>query len=87
MFKREWVGGTFCAKVYMKNTDYCSVGTTRKLNRSSNIGYFDVCYSLVLQLSVFNSLLYIVILYLLFAGIIVFMRSPFPVIIYKYEQT
>ena len=87
MFKREWVGGAFGAKVYMKNTGYCIVGTTRKLNRSSNIFYFDVCYSLVLQLSVFNSLLYIVILYLPFAGIIVFMRSPFPVIIYKYEQS
>ena len=49
----EWVAGTFCAKVYMKNTDYFRVGTTRKLNCSSNIFYFDVCYSLVLQLSIF----------------------------------
>ena len=73
----EWVAGTFCAKVYMKNTDYFRVGTTRKLNCSSNIFYVDVCHSLVLQLSGFNSLLYIVILYLPFAGIIVFMRSPF----------
>ena len=49
----EWVASTFCAKVYMKNTDYFRVGTTRKLNCSSNIFYFDVCYSLVLQLSVY----------------------------------
>ena len=78
MFNDRRVGGTFCAKVYIKNTDYFRVGTTRKLNRSSYIFYFYVCYSLVLQLSVFNSLLYMVILYLRFAGVIVFMRSPFP---------
>ena len=87
MFNDRRVGGTFCAKVYIKNTDYFRVGTTRKLNRSSYIFYFYVCYSLVLQLLVFNSLLYI------YCNTVPAFCTRYCIhaislsVIYKYEQT